>query len=131
MSMPQPIHVALVGSTVDIVRRANKYFRLSAPGIGAAYLVTLEPMSSDSIQRLEELPSGRITLWVALDSESLSASQQRHQADLRNPRYSRGFYEDHLPEPCVLVDFEKSASASKKQLAELAQTIIDAWYATS
>jgi len=46
MSMPQPIHVALVGSTADIVRRAKEHFRLSQPGIGAAYLATLEPKSS-------------------------------------------------------------------------------------
>nr|WP_123784874.1 hypothetical protein [Pirellula staleyi] len=131
MSMPQPIHVALVGATSDIVRRAKKHFRLSTPGIGAAFLATLERTSTEPIIRFEDLPNGLITLWITLDHESLSASRQRHDADLLNPCYCRGFYEHHLPESCVLVDFEKSWPASKKQLARLSEQIAAAWYATS
>ncbi len=131
MSMPEPIFVALVGASVDVVRRGKKYFRLSEPGIGAALLATLEPISTGSIRRLVDLPSGLVTLWVALDDDSFVESRRYHQADLRNPRYSRGFYEGLLPEPCILVDFENREAESKKRLAELAQTIIKAWYATS
>jgi len=131
MSMPQPIHVALVGRTAEVVRRAKKHFRLSAPGIGAAYLVTLDPVDSDSVLSFEDLPPGRITFWVALDGNSLSASRKQHQIDRMNPNYSRGFYEQDLPEPCVLVDFDKPTSASQKQLADLAEKVVEAWYASS
>ena len=131
MSMPQPVHVALVGRTADIVRRAKKHFRLTAPGIGAAYLAALEPEPSALIRPLDELPKGLITVWVALDDESFTASLQRHQDDRTNARYSRGFYDEHLPEPCILVDLEGSSRAFENRLAELAQRVVEAWYATS
>lgn len=131
MSMSQPIFVVLVGSTADIVRRAKKHFRLSAPGIGPAYLASLESSPSDNIQSLTQLPTGLITLWVALDAASFFEAQIRHRIDLQNPRYDRGFYAELFPEPCILVDLSQSSTESKTRLAELALSIIDAWYATS
>jgi hypothetical protein len=131
MSMPQPIFVALVGSTADVVRRAKRHLRLRAPGMGCPLLATLEPEPSGDIQPLAQVPSGRITLWVALDNDALRASMQRHHEDTQNPRYDRGFYDEHFPEPCLLVDFCASPAQSKAQLAGLAQRLVDAWHATS
>ncbi len=131
MSMPQPIFVALIGSTADIVRRAKKHFRLNAPGIGAAYLASLDTETTDHIPPIEEIPKAQITLWIALDAKSFSAAQMRHHADLRHLQYDRGFYNEHFPEPCILVDFNQSSKEFKNRLAELAKSIIDAWYATS
>jgi hypothetical protein len=131
MSMPQPISVALIGSTADIVRRAKKHFRLGVPGIGAAYLASLQTEPTDDIPALTQIPAAQITLWIALDAKSFSAAQLRHRADMQNPRYGRGFYNEHFPEPCILVDFNQSPKESKNQLSELAQRIINAWYATS
>jgi hypothetical protein len=129
--MPQPIHVALVGSTADIVRKAKRQFRLSEPGIGAAYLATMEQTNSDTIVHFDKLPWGLVTLWIALDHESFVASRQRHAQDSLNPRYSRGHYAELLPEACILVDFENSETASKKRLIQLAAQISKAWYASS
>lgn len=129
--MPQPISVALVGSTADVVRRAKRHFRLGAPGIGAAYLASLDAKTTDDIPPIAQIPAAQITLWIALDANSFSAAQLRHHADLRHPRYDRGFYNEPFPEPCILVDFSQSPKESKNRLAELAQSIINAWYATS
>ena len=41
MSMPQPIFVVLIGLTVEQVTIARKYFRLSALGMGPAYLCAI------------------------------------------------------------------------------------------
>ena len=131
MSMPQPIFVALIGSTADIIRRAKKHFRLRAPGIGAAYLASLDTEPTDDIPALTKVPAAQITLWIAIDAKSLSAAQLRHRADMQNPRYGRGLYNEYFPEPCILVDFNQSTKESKSQLSELVQRIIDAWYATS
>ena len=131
MSMPQPIYVALVGSTADVVRRARKHFRLSAPGIGPPCLAKLETRPSHDVPRLTQIPAAQIVLWVALDTKSFAAAQTRHRDDLRNSRYDRGFYNVHFPEPCILVDFDRNPKEAKKQLAELALRVIEAWYATS
>ena len=131
MSMPQPIHVALVGSSAELVSRAKTHFRLSAPGIGAAYLATLDLECTDPIRRLDDIPTGLIQLWVALDREALAASQNHYRSDVRNSTYNRGFFDELLPDACILVDYERSPSAAKKELAALAQRIIKAWYDTS
>ncbi len=131
MSMPQPIHVVLLGSTVDIVRKAKKYFRLSAPGIGPPYLATLDGECSDPIRRLDDVPTGLIHLWVTLDKSAFLASQDRYRLDTQHPHYDRGFYGELLPNPCVLVDFERSPTTAKKELSKLADEIISAWYDTS
>ena len=131
MSMPQPIHVALIGSSADVVRQAKEHFRLSAPGIGAAYMVCVDANSGDMIVRLDNVPKGLIHLWVALDKEALSAAQARHQSDAQQPSYNRGFYDNSLPDPCVLVDYEHSPSVAKTQLAKLARKVIEAWYDSS
>jgi hypothetical protein len=68
---------------------------------------------------------------VALDEEAFSASQDRYRSDAQQPGYDRGFYDGLLPDPCVLVDFERCPSAAKQELAELALKIIRAWYDTS
>lgn len=131
MSMPQPIHVALIGSSAAIVGRAASAFRLGAPGIGAAYLVSLEASSDTKFHRLSDVPVGLIHLWVALDRDSLAASRERHRTDANNPKYGRGYYDTSLPEACVLVDLERFPKDGKRQLAELAQRIIKAWEESS
>lgn len=131
MSMPQRIFVALIGSTPDRVHRAKKFFRLSTPGLEPAYLASLEGERSGNIYSLEQLPKNQITIWIALDPESFLAATLQHQNDLLNPRYSRGFYDELLPEPCVLVNIDQSPEESKRLLADLAQEITNAWYASS
>lgn len=131
MSMPQPIFVALIGSSADIVRRAKRHFRLEAPGIGPAYVASLATLRAEDVPPLSQIPVNQIALWIALDDTSFSAAQLRHRSDLNNPRYSRGFYSEHFPEPCILIDFDRSPAESGKQLTELAQQIIAAWYETS
>ena len=131
MSMPQPIHVALVGSTTEIVQNAKRHFRLGDPGIGPVLLAALNAGSDDQIKPLSELPHDLIDLWVALDHESYMASQTRHHSDSSSPRYSRGFYNELLPEPCVIIEFEQSPEKSKLALNNLVKQIVEAWYATS
>ena len=75
MSMPQPIRVALVGASAKRVEDAAKHFRLSAPGIGAPYLASLDTPQGGKVLPVERIPRGLITLWLCLDSESLAASK--------------------------------------------------------
>ena len=79
----------------------GKDFRLSAPGIGPPYLAKRETRPSHDVPPLTRIPAAQIVLWVALDTKSFAAAQTRHRDDLRNPRYDRGFYNDHFPEPCI------------------------------
>ncbi|WP_131818218.1 hypothetical protein [Planctopirus hydrillae] len=131
MSMPQPIFVALIGATAERVDRAKKFFRLSTPGLGPFYLASLETEQSGSTQPLVQLPKNQITIWIALDPESFLAASLQHQVDSLNPRYTRGFYDELLPEPCVLVNIDQSPEESKRRLTDLAQKITSAWYASS
>lgn len=129
MSMPQPIFVTLIGSSKVQVSRARKHFRLSAPGIGAAYLAALDAKPGGKIVPPGELPKGLITLWVALDPESLSVARSLHSADRRTARYGRGGYDELLPEPCVLI--HESGSKLKDGLRHWKEKIIAAWYESS
>lgn len=128
MSMPLPIHVALIGSTVEQVVAAKKSFRLSTPGIGAPYLSALNVEPGGKILTPTDLPKALITIWLCLDPQSLAVSKKLHSQDIRNPQYGRGSYEELLPEPCVLVGDEKVSSAVLKEWAE---KITEAWLATS
>lgn len=131
MSMPLPIHVALVASTAAQVKEASKCFRLSAPGIGAAYLSAIDAVPNEKISSPTELPPGRIKLWICLDQASFEIAKQLHDRDRRNSRYSRGFYDELLPEACVLIDNTIAAPERKNLLSNWAQRVTDAWYETS
>ena len=128
MSMPQPIQVALVGSTVAQVAAAKKHFRLSAPGIGSAYLSALDATPRGEVVPPSELPKALLTLWLCLDKDALAVAQHLHSQDAQNPRYGRGFYDEHFPQPCVLIE---TGPSSPKLLSDWARQIIEAWYATS
>jgi hypothetical protein len=123
MSMPQPIFIALIGSSKTQVSKAKKHFRLSVPGMGPAYLAALDSQPGEKIAHPSELPKGLITLWVALDLESLSVVRSLHSDDVQLPRYSRGFYAELLPEPCVLIPID--------ELSTLKQKITEAYFETS
>ena len=129
MSMPHPIFVVLIASSTSQVERAKKHFRLSAPGIGAAYLAALDATPGNKIVPPSELPKGLITLWVALDRQSLSVARSLHSDDRRTASYGRGrFYEEYFPEPCVLV---LGDSTLRESLIDWKEKIIAAWYASS
>ncbi len=127
--MPLPVHVALVGTTSEQVWKASKHFRLSAPGIGPAYLAALDAASGGKVLSISELPPGRIDLWVCLDSAALIEAEALHQSDRAMPRYGRGFYEVLFPEACILIDTADSDERSKL-LVSWAQRIMDAWQST-
>ncbi|HQU42606.1 MAG TPA: hypothetical protein PK867_07325 [Pirellulales bacterium] len=129
MSMPQPIFIALIGSSKAQVSKAKKHFRLSVPGMGPAPLAALDSQPGDKIVHPSEVPKGLITLWVALDAESLSLSRSLHAADARLPRYDRGFYEELLPEPCVLIPIDDRDA--KTRLSALRKKISEAYFETS
>ena len=130
MSMPRPIHVALVGKNADQVREASKHFRLSAPGIGAAYLAAIDTDSVGKVLAISALPRGQIDLWLCLDRAALVEAEAAHQRDRATPRYGRGFYEEVFPEVCVLLESAHQAE-QRTLLASWAQKVIDAWRATS
>ena len=129
--MPLPIHVALIGATCDAVTVARKHFRLSAPGIGAAYLSALDAKQKPNIVPPSELPESLITLWVCLDRESLAIAQKIHEKDSQDARYGRGFYKEVFPVSCLLIEQNDSISERNQRLATLARNIVDAWYGTS
>lgn len=130
MSMPRPIHVALVGKTADQVRDASKHFRLSAPGIGAAYLAAIDADAVGKVLAISALPSGCMDLWLCLDRSALVAAEAAHRRDRAMPRYGRGFYEEVFPEACVLLE-SANPGDQRALLASWAQKIIDAWRASS
>lgn len=130
MSMPQRIHVALVGAKMMDVAEAKKHFRLSQPGIGPSYYCALDSSAEKGIVSPSNLPAGCITLWLCLDAESLAVSKKLHARDLGYPKYGRGFYGETFPEPCVLLE-KPSGKVGKKVLAAWEQKITEAWYATS
>jgi hypothetical protein len=128
VSMPLPIHVALIGSTVSQVSAAQKHFRLSAPGIGATYLAALNASPGGKIVPPTDLPKAQITLWLCLDGQAFADSKQLHSQDAQSPRYDRGFYDGIFSEACVLIEGGQDVP---KILSAWAQKIIDAWYQTS
>ncbi len=130
MSMPRPIHVALAGTHADQVRDASKHFRLSAPGIGAAYLAAIDPDSVGKVLAISALPRGCMDLWLCLDRAALIAAEAAHQRDRAIPRYGRGFYEEVFPEACVLLESAHQAEL-RTLLASWARKIIVAWRASS
>ena len=67
MSMPQPIHVVLIGSSKIEITQLRKSFRLSAPGMGPAYFAALGASPGEEIVRPKDLPYAEIDLWIALD----------------------------------------------------------------
>ena len=125
MSMPLPIHVALICATSDVMSVAKKLFRLSAPGIGPAYYVALDAPAQGDFFSPKDLPTALITLWLCLDQESFALAKQLHAQDLTVPRYGRGFYDSIFPEPCLLIE------NSRKSLSDWSRKIVDAWYETS
>lgn len=129
MSMPQPIHVVLIGATRARVHSARRHLRMATPGIGAPYLCALDADGTDKVVAPSELPKACITLWLALDLESLQVAQKLHAEDLRLPRYGRGFYNDRLPEACVLV--EGDTLEQQAALRSWEQRIAKAWYESS
>nr|BAJ07056.1 putative uncharacterized protein [uncultured bacterium] len=131
MSVPLPIHVALVSSSKKQIASIRRHFRLSAPGIGPAYISALDALPGDTIVTPSQLPKGRIALWITLDSESYKTCMKLHKRDLRMPDYGRGFYSHHFPEACVLIEKSNSPTQLKKTLASWSSRIIDAWYESS
>lgn len=130
MSIPRPIHVALVGTHADQAREASKHFRLSAPGIGAAYLAAIDTDAVGKVLAISALPRGHIDLWLCLDGAALTAAEAAHQRDRAMLRYGRGFYQDMFPEACVLLE-SADPGDQRTLLASWARKIIDAWRATS
>ena len=130
MSMPLPIHIVLIGSSSERIRSARRHLRLSTPGIGAPYLCALDAEAGNGILPPAELSKALITLWLALDSQSLQVAQKLHSGDLRTPRYGRGFYADLLPEACMLVEGD-TPSQQHVALKDWERRITDAWYKTS
>jgi hypothetical protein len=130
MSMPQPIFVALVGSTTEQVLKASKFFRLSQPGIGAALLAATNALPGGKVIPLDKLPLARIHLWICLDQAALEECESIHQSDRLNPDYYRGFYQELFPAACVLVQ-HSDPKQQKELLSSWAQKVIQAWVSTS
>jgi len=127
MSMPVPLHVALVGSSRKQVALGKRHFRLSVPGMGPAYLSALDAIPGEDIVHPSKLPKRLMTLWVALDAEAFDLCNKLHAKDLRIPGYSRWFYDEDFPEACILIQAGKSNDELKKALTHLRERIISAY----
>lgn len=130
MSMPQPVHVAIVGSTVQSVLIAKKYFRPSAPGMGPPYLAALDGIPDGEVVPPSSFSDGFIDLWLCLDAESYAASRQLHLRDAHSAKCNQ-YYRLAFPEACILVSAGKSSSALRASLSAWARRISDAWYDSS
>ncbi len=112
-------------------KKQKKYFRLSEPGIGAAYLCGVDADSDEKIVMPKSLPKGCITLWLSLDHKSFILSKKLHAKDLRNRKYSRGLYDETFPEACILLEYEQAMEKLEELLSFWVQQITAAWHETS
>ena len=125
MSMPQYIHVAVVASNSKRLRDFTKSARISEPGVAPRYsLVSLKEPSGKRVLGWSELDCNNVLLWIALDDVAKAVCDEQHQKNLANPRYSRGFYDIHLPLPVIKV-------TSKLEFEKKVREIDEAFYATS
>jgi hypothetical protein len=131
MSIPQPIHVALVGSSRDEIRRLRRHFRFSQPGIGPAFFAALDATPGDTIVAPADLPIGIITLWLCLGRETFEVCAVLHGRDRRMPGYDRGFYEQIFPAACVQLEDRRSMRRLRQDLSDWAHRITEAWFSTS
>jgi hypothetical protein len=128
VGQPLSILVALIGSTVSDVKSATKRFRLKTPGIGPAYLVALDASPGGKIIAPSELPSGQITLWICLDAAAYDEATNRHLLDQKTAGYHRSFYDELLPQACILVEDWRE----NPQVLEMwVDSITTAWYGSS
>ncbi len=129
MSVPLPIHVALIGSSRERVSSLRKHFRLC--DVGSIYYSAIDAIPGERVVPLFTLPRGLITLWLCLDPDAHSASVEFHARDRQLRHYSRICYDEHFPEPCVLLDGGKSVREMRSLLSGWMVRIREAHAATS
>jgi hypothetical protein len=125
MSMPQYIEIAVVASKSDTIRAITKGAKISEPGIAPRYfLASLDKPSGKRVINLSELESDRILFWIVLDDKAKSECEKLHLKNTKNIKYSRGFYDIHLPDPVIQV-------SSNSEFNKLIKVVYEAFCATS
>lgn len=107
----------------------RKHFRLAEAG--PAWFAASDAEPGARVVSFSSLPRGRITLWLCLDPRAHEAALAFHAQDTRVPGYSRGFYDEHFPEPCVLLGGARSTSELRATLADWVARIRKAYAETS
>ena len=129
MSVPLAIHVALIASSREQVASLRKAIRLH--DVGSISYVALDAVDGERVVPLSAVRRGVITLWLCLDREAHAASVAVHARDRHESGYSRGFYDEHFPEPCVLLNGAASSRDLRSVLSAWAAKIREAHAATS
>ncbi len=119
MSMPQYIEIAVVGATEETVSAMTAGAVLPNSGIAPRYhLLSLTIPDKGICQCFSDVNTDRVLYWVALDQESLLASQNASQHNSSRDGFSRGFYDSYLPETVVLVDDNQQFIAETRKIME-------------
>lgn len=125
MSMPLPINVVIAASAEDAFGELNGVEGLQGLGISPRYwLATLKQPISTKVTAFDKVTHYRVGYWIALDAAAFSLCDQVYSELKKQPGYSRGFYDFHLPNPVVL-------AKDAKELQDIVNYVLEAFCATS
>lgn len=111
--------IAVVSSNMASLKKITKGAKIFQPGVAPRYqLITLDGTEGKRIIRLEDIDCLRILLWIALDDTALTKCNEMNSRNLDNPNYSRGFYEQHLPNTVIKIDSHKEFQTQVEQISE-------------
>ena len=129
--MPQPISVAIVCSSCDLLNRLRKKVKVSEPGMAPRYYLVALDQPGKRIITPDSIPSAKIDLWLALDQPSLELAKRTHEEDKQKSQYERGFYDELLPECVVQIDASEFNPKRIKELESWIDRVQLAFYHSS
>jgi hypothetical protein len=131
MSMPQNLIVAIVCSDPLKLIFYESKLNLPEDGINPRYYFVTPDDDLNKIINPKNYPYAFVKLWIALDTNSLIFAKKKDSANKCNKNYSRGFYDDLLPESVIYINEKLSGEQVIENLKKTTDTILKAFYETS
>jgi len=117
--MPQYLRVAVVATDQESFESVAHHEAFRKVGIAPRYVpVVLGHAASQPLTALSAIDPETIGLWVALDDAAYLACQELHATVASRPGYSRGFYDQYLPDAVLRIEGAQQFNACTAKVWE-------------
>ena len=125
MGYPQHLNVVVLAASESGYHGIRKLEGLRKPGISPRYtLSTISPPVNTKLKAFAEVDQATVGFWIALDVPSEAMCRSVVTRLRTDPTYTRGFYDQFLPDPVV-------RASGMKELQDVVDDVWDAFCATS